>query len=95
MADSSNNTHAAAAQCRIAAHVMVPNYQWQVAMRRPVHPSVTCRRVHWKRMASIRQWFRHQRLQLGEWLYWRRQADARARKPGLPSPSAHTRSKAI
>ena len=35
-------------------------------------------------MASIRQWFRHQRLQLGEWLYWRRQAEARTRKAGLP-----------
>jgi len=28
-------------------------------------------------MASIRQWFRDQRLQLGEWLYWRRQTKTR------------------
>jgi len=45
-------------------------------------------------MASLRQWFRHQRLQLGEWLYWRRQAEARTRKAGLPSRSADIRSKA-
>jgi len=39
-------------------------------------------------MSSIRQWFRHQRLQLGEWLYWRRQAEGRTRKAGLPAPSS-------
>jgi hypothetical protein len=44
-------------------------------------------------MASIRQWFRHQRLQLGEWLYWRRLAQTHTRKPGLPARSSDLRAK--
>jgi len=44
-------------------------------------------------MASFRQWFRHQRLQLGEWLYWRRQAETRTRKAGLSARSSDLRAK--
>jgi len=45
-------------------------------------------------MASLRQWFRHQRLQLGEWLYWRRQVETRTRNALSARSPGRRRSKA-
>jgi len=59
-------------------------------MRRPIHRPVTNRSVNSRRVASLRQWFRHRRLQLGEWLYWR-PPEVRTKRPALPSRSTHGR----